>query len=556
MNRLSVAEVARLVGRSPAFVRQHVRRGHLRVEREGRRVLVRRGEVLRWVRERDLAPVEGVKVELDHSGPAAPSQRMARVRILAVRVDGVWQNLLTTVRQRGGSAAGVPAHLPHDFGDEVSVIGGDLALVDAQELVQRALTGALAIGNEVIEYGLGFRQQHFAGRGESSKELVEEAMSSPFADHSSKVDEHWSESAPSGPVVDRVLERFEPWGGRFGMNLARYDDRRGNLLVFDAIDEISADFGAEGGAVRVRADFGPGADPEGYVAALSLYLGDDIVVREMFSLHGRSLLKRYDTDWDACHLRVFRNRDGRCVDDLANHMLREISLRTQIAEPDLSLRDRRGKEFRRLKRSTHGFDSSLQLGPEHEAARSRQLARRARNLKTKAEKDGWLLRCEPDERDRARSHLVRLVGEAARGAELVYVADPYFFRAGFQDEFMRDLFLDLVEAASGASLRILHGLEAEGTRSWGSLPKALTNRVDARSVRRLRGSDGDVRSGFHDRFVASRSAEFLFTHSINGWHTDGVTFVRLPGGGVYHSIAEELWNRPANEAWLVENIWK
>lgn len=479
---------------------------------------------------------------------------MARVMVLAVQVDGAWHNLLTTLRQRAATPTGALECLPHELGDDVCIVRGDLELAHAETLLEEALTGRFTAAGVRVAYDLGFRQRHFAGRGEPGKELVEDAIPSPFAAHSANVEEYWSKSQPSGSVVDRTLDGFQPWERRFGLNLARFDDRRGNLLVFDAIDEISADFHWEGGAVRVRADFGPGADPAGYRADLSLYLGDDIVAREMFALQGRSLLRRYETDWDACHLRVFRNEGGRCVDDVAHHMLRTISLQARLAEPALSLRDRRDKEFRRLRRSTHGFESNIQLAPENAPGRSRQLARRARNRTFKAEKDGWLARCEPDQRERARALLVSAVCEAAKGADLVYVADPFFFRLGLKSAFMLDLFLGLVEAASGSNLRVLHGQEGDETRSWGSLPKLVTQRVDVRGVRRPRGG-GRLQSGFHDRFVASRSAEFLFTHSINGWHKDGVTFVRLPGRGIYYGIAENLWNRPADEEWHVEDAW-
>ena len=47
--------------------------------------------------------------------------------------------------------------------------------------------------------------------------------------------------------------------------------------------------------------------------------------------------------------------------------------------------------------------------------------------------------------------------------------------------------------------------------------------------------------GFHDRYLITPERETVITHSFNGWHEAGVTFIGLPYG-VYRAEAEQLWS--------------
>ena len=115
---LRVKEVAELVGRNDSFVRQHIRRGHLRVEREGRSVLIAAGEAQRWARDRDLTLNEDLFAAATARRAGTTQQvrdqrRMARVRIVAVRDGGEWKNVLTTIRCRYGSRKSAFSALDH-----------------------------------------------------------------------------------------------------------------------------------------------------------------------------------------------------------------------------------------------------------------------------------------------------------------------------------------------------------------------------------------------------------------------------------------------------------
>ena len=88
------------------------------------------------------------------------------------------------------------------------------------------------------------------------------------------------------------------------------------------------------------------------------------------------------------------------------------------------------------------------------------------------------------------------------------------------------LYLDMFATATRhRPLRILCSQKGERNAQpwWSNFPKQITAHV---SVRVFRKPDGN--RGFHDRYLITPEREILITHSLNGWHKDGVTFARLP----------------------------
>ena len=53
--KLTIAELADATKQRQDFIRQHINRNHLKVQREGRNVLVDLDEATRWARERGLS---------------------------------------------------------------------------------------------------------------------------------------------------------------------------------------------------------------------------------------------------------------------------------------------------------------------------------------------------------------------------------------------------------------------------------------------------------------------------------------------------------------------
>ena len=94
---LTIRELARAVGKSENYVRQHVNRKHLTVQRTGGRVSVSSDEAARWARKR------GLPFHLPTNAwpsTATVEGRTARMTVLTQqRADERILNLLTVVRQ-------------------------------------------------------------------------------------------------------------------------------------------------------------------------------------------------------------------------------------------------------------------------------------------------------------------------------------------------------------------------------------------------------------------------------------------------------------------------
>ena len=101
---LTIPELARAVRKSENYVRQHIFRKHLAVQKDGRNVSVTHDEALRWARERKLPfepPMRAWK-------PTRTAQiRAARMTVLTLnRPETKPCNLLTVVRHRRQDALG------------------------------------------------------------------------------------------------------------------------------------------------------------------------------------------------------------------------------------------------------------------------------------------------------------------------------------------------------------------------------------------------------------------------------------------------------------------
>ena len=75
---LTIAELARAVGKNESYVRQHIHRKHLTVQRGGRNVFVALDEAARWARERGLpfgTPARISATAGDMKGPCRPDDR-------------------------------------------------------------------------------------------------------------------------------------------------------------------------------------------------------------------------------------------------------------------------------------------------------------------------------------------------------------------------------------------------------------------------------------------------------------------------------------------------
>ena len=109
---LTIAELARAVGKSETYVRQHVHRKHLTTRRDGRNVSVALSEALRWARERGLSLDVPARATVTTGGV---KDRTARMTVLVWDAPGAQpRNLFTLIRHRRRDALGPWAGEPDE----------------------------------------------------------------------------------------------------------------------------------------------------------------------------------------------------------------------------------------------------------------------------------------------------------------------------------------------------------------------------------------------------------------------------------------------------------
>ena len=156
---LTIQELARAVGKSENYVRQHVNRKHLTVQRDGRRVSVASDEAARWARER------GLPFNLPTNtwpSTATTEGRTARMTVLTQHRPGErFLNLLTVVRHRRRDALGPWSDEPgetwasEELGNGLQLYSMDASFEHCRGLVDRILEFATLLIDDVeIHYDI------------------------------------------------------------------------------------------------------------------------------------------------------------------------------------------------------------------------------------------------------------------------------------------------------------------------------------------------------------------------------------------------------------------
>ena len=554
----TIPELARAVGKSENYVRQHVFRKHLAVQKDGRNVSVTHDEAQRWARERQL-PFEPTGKAWK---PARTVQsRAARMTVLTLhRPEMKPCNLLTVVRHRRQDALGPWSIQPsnswtsEDLGNGLRMFSLDAPLAHCTALVDGILDSeTLAIDDGQIHYAVNPTPRHrWAFRDERG--IADASMTSPFSRYSAEVVEYWSRSAeprrhwlnlldsPPGPTPFPL--------SRLGVPLDRLSDRVGNIVIVGAEDEVACDLAVGNGrTLRLHVDADP-LPPGAYRATVWASHAGDEVLRQEVTIKQRLTTIQLASEVDHIGFAMFRTADGRCLDLMEAPLWLRIAGRLQVnSASTLRIRDRQGRVYHEV--NPPGPSSEIDVGLDDERReldkeiRRRWLDRRVREREAAARRDGNFARFLPPNLDDAVGYLVELLRRDADQETPIYLADPYFRTQLPSDARkhldLRKIYLDIFAATAGTPLRILCAkkkpAQGEPPPWWTTCPEQVTAHVRVRS---FRSQDGRT-DGFHDRFLITPRRELIISHSFNGWHNHGVTFVRLPYD-VYRAEAEQLWS--------------
>ena len=489
--------------------------------------------------------------------------RATRMSVLAWhRADGTATNLFTHIRHRRADGMGPWTAEPDRVWRATTFPSNDvvgrgeiqLHLLDAPlehctDLL-KDISDRNAITIDAIEVGYALEhgpRRHRAYRNEMG--MDEPSVNSPFSRHSARVTEFWCLEAEPRDRWRDICNSYAPRqleGHLQGLAfpLDRLSERAGNLVISGAEDEIVCQLVSHRTQLILEVNTTDGADlrRSAYYATVWARDSGDVLVHRQLEIAERHTVVDVDSELDLIGFAVFRSRDGQCIDRCESALIREINVALNASSGrTLEIHDRRRGTSNML--SLGDARSTFSVSDEHpsglnQAIRQEVLGRRSWQRDKDARAEWNLGRFGPDQTEQAIDFFLHLLSDLWRSDGPIYLADPYFMQRNF-DHTNERIYSSMFERTRGRLLLILTG-QRDPDMWLSRYPSILTNHVAIRSFTSKDGQGND-RPAFHDRYLISPDEEIIITHSINGWHDQGVTFAVLPYG-VYRAEAEELWS--------------
>ena len=543
---LTISELARAVGKSDNYVRQHIRRKHLIVQRRGRSVSVALDEAARWARDRRLPftpPVHAIALT------GSSKRRIARMTVLtALRDDSKARNMFTLIRHRredslGPWATGSGGTWVHtDLRTGLRLYTLDASSEHCNCLIEQILNcGTLTIDGIEVLYALEpVPRCHWAYRDYRSTDA---SVCSPFSSHSAEITEYWSFDKSLRNLwteVGRALPGKPPGQiNRLGFPLDQRSDRIGNLMIANALDAFTCELTHRYQTLKLDVQ-GDRLLSTHYRAVVWASHSEDTVLRREVPATSASI--ELASDVDHIGFSIYRTEDGQCVDHMESHFIKSFSVRMNFDDqPKITIKDRKKRTIQEVtpsgSKTTISVDAD-RISPDLDRRiRRAWLERQYYNAETSARETGDLVRIGPGNFDEAARHLVGLLSTYSDGDDPIYLADPYFMEHAEGDQ-VANLIVQMFAATHNRPLRILCGKINNKSRLpawWSKYPSIIASHVRVRAF-----FDRKEKSAFHDRYLITPAGETVITLSLNGWHRYGVTFIRAPFG-VYRAEAEKLW---------------
>ncbi len=546
----TIAELARAVDKSETYVRQHIHRKHLTVQKEGRNVSVALDEAVRWARERGLPFNPPTRASVT---TGEMKDRTARMTVLAWQKPGAQpRNLFTLIRHRRKDALGPWAGEPdetwsnEDLDHELRLFSFDASLECCQALVDHILeSGTLEIDGFEIQYALEpIPRRHWAYRDD--RPLADASVRSPFIKYSAEIIEYWSFKTEPHKRWLKIIERLQGNAlsqlAHLGFPLERRSERIGNLMIAGAEDTITCNLIRRNQRLMFQVD-GDELLPDAYRATVwASHSGDEVLRQEVPVTLGQPVIE-LTLDLDHIGCAIYRTVDGQCVDLMEGEPFREINVITEIESgPVMHLHDRQGRLIHKVKSS--GSISTIRVLSDNNSAefgkgiRQLWLDRQVQEREAAARKEGNFARFDPDEFNKAVQYFIGLLRQDSDRKEPIYLADRYFMDR-LKGDCGTKLYLKIFEATTGRPLRILCTERENGNVRpwWSNYPNQITVHVSVRAFLR----QDKKTPGFHDRYLITPRREFIITNSLKGWPKGGVTFSRLPYD-IYRAEAVRLWS--------------
>ena len=549
MQDYTIQELAEAVDKTENFIRQHIFRGHLESEKKGHRTYVTYAEARRWCRERGLTITQPQLSLADF----VAKPKVARLTVAArLCDDGQYLNLFTLLRIRRRDLLG-PWQPPvnklrksEEFDNSIFLFTLDGDLSSCGSLINLALdSGKIELGDRICRFDVHESPRSFRAYRDHHGDY-DEPIQSPFKDHSASIREYWCrESETRRKLLEELSENIpsQEEFGSLGFPLSERIDRIGNIMVATAMDEVTCDLTATHNGeliFDIDGEFTPGE----YSATLWAMQNGDTISHSQMAVRSRTSNVNLPEDPDRIGFEIHSSSDDQCIDRFDINLVMQVNVKlTFDAGPTLELTDKSGNKARVA--STIPATENISVRSDVEGSslermvRTRKLGYMAKKREISTLREGKLRRFEPMQLNDARSHFVQLLRQDDDKTTPIYLADRYFleaFKSGENFQFSTEV----LEATRGREFRVLctQSPSNQKSRWWKELPSGFTHHL---VVRCFRTQAPDLKPAFHDRYLITPQNEVLLTHSLNGWSSDGVTFVTLPYG-VYRERAEHFWS--------------
>ncbi len=542
---LTISELARAVGKSDNYVRQHIRRNHLIAQRQDRSVSVAVDEAARWAHDRGLPfnpPAQAVSLM------GSSKSRTARMTVLMATHsdDSTAHNMFTLIRHRREDSLGPWTTAPAgtwgrtELGHGLRLYTLDSSLDRCSFLIEQILnSGALTIdGVEVLYVLEPVPRRHWAYRDLRSTDA---SVRSPFSRNSAEITEYWSFDQS---LRKRWTEIAQALSGkqrqptsRLGFPLEERSERVGNLMIAGALDALTCNLTHHRQMLKLDVQ-GDDLVTALHRAVVWASHSEDTVLRREVPVTSTSI--KLASDVDHIGFSIYRTEDGQCVDHLHSHLIKEFRVRVNIADqPMITIRNQKTQSIQKVIPS--GTTVPISANDDRFSAdldrriRKDWLERQVYQREVSARKTGNLARFAPENFDASARYLLGLL-HIFDAAGPVYLADPYFMEHTEGDA-VASLIVQIFAATRNRPLRILCGkVNKDRIPAWWSkYPNVIAAHVRVRAFFDCRG-----KPPFHDRYLITPESETVITNSLSGWHRSGVTFIRVPFG-VYRAETEKMW---------------
>ena len=488
--------------------------------------------------------------------------RTARMSVLAWhQEDGKVYNMFTHIRHRRNDTMGPWAEKPNQIwhttefstneiagAGEIRLYRTDTPLAHCLDLVKDILDkGVLDIDDIEICYTLErLPRTHWAYRNHIMPDDI--SVVSPFTKHSAKVTEFWGFVTEAQEYWQTILEsgtsqQITSLLRSLGFRLDKRLDRIGNLMISGAEDHITSTLNKRTNHLRLSVRDTGRNDLPANIYSATIWAKDsrDTIVQHYIEVTKEDTVINIESEADQIGFAIYRQLDGQCIDIWEAALIREITFTTNITT---------GQTLR-IHDSRRRIDNIVDIGSAYSVInvggdssddmdrkiRQAVLGRISWQRDRDARQEGNLGRYEPDQIEQAIDFFLNLLNHRLHPDKPIYLADPFFMHRDL-DNISERIYSSMFGLTRGRQLRILCGqLDVD---SWLSrYPSLLTNHITVKSFTR-KNKRGEDKPSFHDRYLITPDKETIITHSINGWHSQGVTFATLPYG-VYRAEAEELW---------------